>query len=101
MKFKQAVKQMATGEKSETAIQAIFDAVEPKCKTSTDGDNGKTTTLWDWYNVSYYTLSDCKNSVDVLANSATEAEIIARRKDECFDRLISCAYLPYKLVEDV
>jgi len=48
MNFKQAVKQMATGEKSETAIQAIFDAVEPKCKTSTDGDNGETTTLWDW-----------------------------------------------------
>ena len=48
MNFKQAVNQMATGEKSETAIQSIFDAVEPKCKTSTDGDNGETTTLWDW-----------------------------------------------------
>jgi len=48
MTFKQAVKQMATGEKTDEAVQAIFDAVEPKCKTSTDGDNGETTTLWDW-----------------------------------------------------
>ena len=45
MTFKQAVKQMATGEKSDEAIQAIYDTVEPKCKTSTDGEN---TTLWDW-----------------------------------------------------
>jgi len=48
MNFKQAVNQMATGEKTDEAVQAIFDAVEPKCKTSTDGDNGETTTLWDW-----------------------------------------------------
>ncbi len=48
MNFKQAVKQMATGEKSYEAIQAILEAVELKCKTSTDGDNGETTTLWDW-----------------------------------------------------
>ncbi len=48
MNFKQAVKQMATGEKTDDAVQAIFDAVEPKCKTSTNGENGETTTLWDW-----------------------------------------------------
>lgn len=51
---------------------------------------------YKWYSVTYYTLSDCKNSVDVLASNAAEAEIIARRKDECFDKLISCAHLPYK-----
>lgn len=56
---------------------------------------------YKWYSVTYYTLSDCKNSVDVLASSATEAEIIARRKDECFDKLISCTHLPYKTVEKV
>lgn len=48
MNIKNAIRQMATGEKTDEAIQAIYDAVEPKCKTSTDGDNGETTTLWDW-----------------------------------------------------
>ena len=47
MEFKQAVEQMATGEKSDEAIQAIHDAVEPLCKTDTQGENG-TTPLWDW-----------------------------------------------------
>ncbi len=47
MNFKQAVQQMATGEKSDEAIQAIYDAVEPLCKTDTQGEN-ETTPLWDW-----------------------------------------------------
>ena len=48
MNFEQAVKQMAIGNKSDEAIQVIFDAVGPECKTSTDDDDGETTTLWDW-----------------------------------------------------
>jgi hypothetical protein len=42
--------------------------------------------LWS---VTYYTLSDCKASKDIRAKTGSEAEQIAREKDETFDRLIS------------
>lgn len=74
-----------TGVKDSGGVTPWGEQIDVPCECS-----------YKWYNVIYYTLSDCKNSVDVLANSAAEAEIIARRKDECFDKLISCAHLPYK-----
>ena len=74
-----------TGVKDSGGVTPWGEQIDVPCECS-----------YKWYNVTYYTLSDCKNSVDVLASSAAEAEIIARRKDECFDKLISCAHLPYK-----
>ena len=41
--------------------------------------------LW---NVTYYTLSDCKASKDIRAKTGADAEKAAREKDETFDRLI-------------
>lgn len=64
MKFKQAIKQMVTGEKSDDAVKTIFDAVEPKCKTSTDGENGESTTLWDWLSeIGGYTGKETSTSI--------------------------------------
>lgn len=48
MNFKQAVAQMVEGNNSDDVVQVIFDEVEPLCKTSTDGNGGETTHLWDW-----------------------------------------------------
>jgi len=48
IEFSTAVKLMSSGEKSPEAVQAIFDAVEILCETSTDGDGGESTPLWDW-----------------------------------------------------
>ena len=48
MTFRCAVLQMAQNDVSDAAIQAIYDAVEPLCKTETDGHGGETTTLWEW-----------------------------------------------------
>lgn len=41
--------------------------------------------LW---NVTYYTLSDCKASKDIRAKTSSDAEKMAREKDDTFDRLI-------------
>ncbi len=41
--------------------------------------------LW---NVTYYTLSDGKASKDIRAKTSSDAEKMAREKDDTFDRLI-------------
>ena len=48
MEFIQAVKAMSEYNVSDAAIRAIYDEVEPLCKTTTDGNDGQETTLWDW-----------------------------------------------------
>lgn len=46
--------------------------------------------LW---NVTYYTLSDCKASKDIRAKTSGDAERIAREKDDTFDRLIGVSII--------
>ena len=48
------------------------------------------TPLW---NVTYYTLSDCKASKDIRAKTGSDAEKIAREKDDTFDRLIGVSII--------
>ena len=65
MEFKQAVTQMTQYDKSDEAVTAIFDAVEPLCKTSTDGGDGETP-LWDWLAATGgYTGSETPDSIAV------------------------------------
>lgn len=64
MNFKQAVAQMVEGNNSDDVVQVIFDAVEPLCKTSTDGNGGETTYLWDWLReTGGYTGSETAKSI--------------------------------------
>ena len=53
-----------TGDK-DSSIDAIFEEVEPLCRTATDGGTDAETTLWDWlYNGEY----DPTNTPESLAS---------------------------------
>jgi len=74
MKFQDAVKAMANYEKSDAAIQAIYDAVEPLCKTATDGNNGDATTLQDWLReTGGYTGNETPESISQEWDELSEA----------------------------
>jgi hypothetical protein len=45
------------------------------------------------FSISYYTLSDGKNTVEIEANNADEAASIARERDDTFDRVFSIAVI--------
>jgi len=69
MTFQQAVKHLAGNDgtyntrTSDPAIQVVFDAVEPLCKTATDGNDGNETTLFDWLLEGAYHTSDTPQSI--------------------------------------
>jgi hypothetical protein len=49
--------------KSLDALRVVFDAVEPLCKTRTDGNDGAETTLWEWLECGQYHASDTPQSI--------------------------------------
>jgi len=64
MNFKTAIKnEMSNKGNHDANIQAIYDAVEPLCKTATDGNDGETTTLHDWLDDGQYSESDTPESL--------------------------------------
>jgi len=72
MTFRQAIRKLARGEKTRAAIRAVFDAVEPLCRTRTDGNGGEETELWEWLESGEYHTDDTPQQLAAEWDALTE-----------------------------